>query len=224
MGCKVDRSIETYGVTPTAGYDSLEAELLARWRGEGGRTPQGYRTLTEWFNKRLLKRVYDANARETVGTRLESEYEALVGDDPILRGEVRDDLQNDGIDAEAVLDAMVSWSTMRHHITGCLDAEKDPREPTNWEPKSVDIAIDRAREKLAAAVRSLDGKDRLAGGAAASVSIEAYVSCPVCGVRRRFTDAVDRGVVCETHYGSDDAAATADDTGREQFFDGASKR
>lgn len=208
MGCKVDRAIETFEVTPTAGFDDLDAELVARWRGDGDRESQGYRALTEWFNERLLKRVYDANGRETVGTRLESDYEALTGDDLLLREEVKDDLRADGIDADAVVDGMVSWSTMRHHLTGCLDAEKEPQEPTDWEPRSVDIATDRAETKLADAVRSLAGKDRLAGGDEATVAVEAYVSCPVCGVRRRFADALDQGTVCETHFGEDGGVET----------------
>lgn len=201
MACKVDRAITTFEVTPTAGFDDLDAELVARWRGDGDCEAQGYRSLTEWFNKRLLKRVYDASGRETVGTRLESDYEALVGDDPLVREEVKDDLRTDGIDADAVVDGMVSWSTMRHHVKGCLDAEKAAPEPTDWEPRSVEIATDRAEEKLADAVRSLAGKERLAGGGEATVAVEAYLSCPVCGVRRRFADALDRGTVCETHFG-----------------------
>lgn len=209
MGCKVDRAIATFEVTPTGGFDDLDAELVARWCGDGDRESQGYRSLTEWFNRRLLKRVFDANGRETVGTRLESDYEALTGDDQLLREEVMDDLRADGIDADAVVDAMVSWSTMRHHVKGCLEAEKEYREPTNWEPQSVEIATDRAEEKLADAVRSLAGKGRLTGGEDATVTVEAYLTCPQCGVRRRFTDALEAGVVCETHFGDD---AAMDDT------------
>jgi hypothetical protein len=212
MVCKVDRVTTTFDVAATAGFDDVDAELLARWRGEGDRTPQGYRPLTEWFNTRLLKRVYDVNGRETVGTRLESDYEALAGDDELLREEVKDDLRADGIDADAVVDGMVSWSTMRHHLTGCLDAEKEAGDPSDWEPRSVDIALDRAEEKLSDAVRALAGKGRLAGGDAATASVEAYLSCPECGVRRRFADALAQGAVCETHFEPDAVPETDPDT------------
>lgn len=206
MSCKVDRAVAAYGLTPTGAFDDLDGELVARWRGAGDREAQGYRSLTEWFNRRLLKQVYDANGRETVGTRVESDYRALRGDDRLLAEEVKDDLRGDGIDADAVADALVSWSTMRHHLKDCLGAEKatgtgsESESPSEWERESVAIAVDRAEEKLADAVRSLSGKGRLAGGAEASLSVEAYLSCPVCGVRRRFADALQRGAVCERHF------------------------
>lgn len=208
MPCKVDRAVATYGLTPPGPFEDVDGELVARWRGEGDREAQGYRSLTEWFNKRLLKQVYDASGRETVGTRVEGDYRALRGDDRLLREEVKDDLRGDGIDADAVADALVSWSTMRHHLKDCLDAEKatgdgESGAPSEWERESVAIAVDRAEEKLADAVRSLSGKGRLAGGQEASLSVEAYLSCPVCGVRRRFTDALQRGTVCERHFDAD---------------------
>lgn len=205
MSCKVDRVADSFEVTPTPAFDDLDAELLARWRGDGDREAQGYRSLTAWFNKRLLKGVYDANGRDTVGTRLDSEYEALTGDDRLLREEVCDDLRSDDIDADAVTDALVSWSTMRHHIKGCLDGEKPTTEPSDWERRSVEIATDRAEEKLSDAVRSLAGKGTISGGDEATATVEAYLSCPECGVRRRFADALERGAVCEQHLGRLDA-------------------
>ena len=227
MPCKVDRAVAAYGLTAPGRFEDVDDELVARWRGAGDREAQGYRSLTEWFNKRLLKQVYDANGRETVGTRVEGDYRALRGDDRVLREEVKDDLRGDGIDADAVADALVSWSTMRHHLKDCLGAEKatetgsgEARSPSGWERQSVAIATDRAEEKLADAVRSLSGKGRLAGGEEASLSVEAYLSCPVCGVRRRFTDALQRGTVCERHFDADEDA-TPSESGSPPRSDGA---
>jgi hypothetical protein len=202
MACKVDRAVDRFDLTATAGHEGVDAELLARWRGED-RPEQGYRTLTDWFNRRLLRRVYDDHGRETVGTRVESDYEALTGDDRLLREEVLDDMRADGIAADAVADALVSWSTMRHHLKDCLDGSKPTRESdSDWERRSVDIATDRAAGKVADAARALASKGELAGGDDAEATVEPYLSCPHCGVRVPFSEARSRGYVCADHLGT----------------------
>jgi len=200
MGCKVDRAVERFGLTGTGGGD-LHGELLSRWRGEGY-PEQGYRRLTDWYNTRLLKQVYDAHGRPTVGTRVESDYEALTGEDRLLREEVLDDLRADGVDAEAVAGALVSWSTMRHHLNDCLEGSKPtPESDSDWERRSVAIATDRAAEKVADAAGSLASKGAVAGADGAEVAVEAYLVCPECGLRVSFAQARERGYVCRDHLG-----------------------
>lgn len=200
-GCKVDAVVDQYGLEPArAGYDAVDAYLEDRWTGADGRSPDGYRTLAEWFNKRLLKHVYDEHGRETVGRRLDGDYDALTGDDELLREEVLDDLRADGIDADALREDMVSWSTLRHHLKGCLDAEKAPeRAATDWERESVRIARERTAEKVAEALRSLDAKDRLPNAERAEVDIQVQLSCPECPVRVPLSEALSRGYVCRDH-------------------------
>lgn len=202
--CKVGATAERYDLDGAeTRYESLDDHLLARWTGEDGRKAAGYRTLTEWFNKRLLKRAYDDRGRETIGTRLDAEYDALTGDDDLLRGEVADDLAADGIDADQLRDDMVSWSTMRHHLSGCLDGEKaTPTATTDWERGSIEIARDRTREKAESALRALGSKERLAGADDAEVDVQVLLSCPECQVRVPFDVALDRGYVCEEHSDS----------------------
>lgn len=215
MTCKIDRVAEAYGLDrPNPRYDDLDEHLLARWTGGDGRRAEGYRPLADWFNRRLLKRVYDEHDRETVGVRLDSEYDALTGDDDLVRREVADDLAADGIDADAVREDMVSWSTMRHHLKGCLDGQKETGEPSDWERRSVAIARDRAETKVGDALRALDSKGELPGGRAADVDVAVRVACPQCHVRVPFVDAVERGYVCEAHLGSADGSSErVDDEG-----------
>lgn len=203
--CKLGSVADRYDVTPEgAEFDSLDDALLARWRGEGGYREQGYRTLTEWFNRRLLKRVYDREGRETTGSRLESEYEALRNGDELTRLEVLDDLSAAGINAESVLRDMISWSTMRMHLTECLEAEKTS-EPatTDWERESIEIARSHAASKISEAVASLGTKNRVAGGNEASVSIDVTLECDQCSTSVPLVVAMDRGYVCGTHHGQE---------------------
>lgn len=199
-GCKVDDVIREYDLA--LGDDragTIDDHLLARWTGERGQEAQGYRTLTTWFNKRLLKRAYDRHGRSTMGTRLDSEYRALVGDDDIRRQEVLADLAADGLDGEALRDDMVSWSTMRHHLQGCLDGEKAAPSGGDWERESIEVVRGGAVERLRKVLRSLDSKGAIEGADDAEVEVLVRLTCPECPTRVTLAEALERGVVCEAH-------------------------
>lgn len=201
--CKVGIVTDRYDLDATeTRYGSVDERLVTRWVGADDADPAGYRSLAEWFNRRLLKTVYDEHGRDTTGTRLDSDFEALSSDDDLLAAEVEDDLAADGIDANRVAGDMVSWSAIRTHLRDCLDAEKpDTGPPTDWERESVVVAKHVTRQKVTEALRSLDNKDRLPGGADADVGLQVLLSCPDCPTRIPFTDAIERGFVCETHLG-----------------------
>jgi hypothetical protein len=197
-GCKVDRVIAEYdlqGADPR--HESLNEGLLARWRGENGHGRSGYRTLTEWFNRRLLRVVYLDHGRETV--RVETDHEALSGDGTLRREEVVESLRSDGIDAEGVREAMVSWGTMRTHLTDCLDGRKASRSGDDWERDTVEMARSFAREKVESALSSLATKGRLDGVGRSSVSIQVHLECEECPTRVPLEVALERGYVCDRH-------------------------
>jgi rubrerythrin len=201
VGCKVDEVIRRYGlqdVDPTAG--SLETGLLARWRGEGDREAMGYRTLTDWFNKRLLKRVYADNGQEPLGPRLAADYETLRSDDELAKQELLDRLDAAGVPAEALADAMVSWGTMRTHLTDCLGGEK-PAAPaeTDWERESIEMARAVTERKAATALSALAEKEAVDGAAAADIEVQVHLTCGTCPTRVPFAVALDRGYVCGAH-------------------------
>jgi hypothetical protein len=200
--CKLGRVAASYGVTPEAAeFDTLDEALVARWRGSGNYRERGYRTLTDWFNRRLLKQVYDQHGRETAGSRLDSEFDALVDGDELTRLEVADDLAASGIDPDEVLADMISWSTMRTHITHCLGAEKQrAAATTDWERDSIAIARDHAETKIGEAVASLGSKGTVAGAADAAVSVDVTLECDECSTSVPLVVAMDRGYVCAAHH------------------------
>lgn len=209
--CKVDHVISRYELTvPNDQYDSLDDYLVERWTGDDGKPALGYKQLTSWFNKRLMKQVYERHSRETMGVRLESEYEALAGDDEITRREVMNDLERSGIDAAALVDSMVSWSTIRRHLQECLDAEKEAQQAeTNWEEASLGIARNQVVEKVSSVLRSWASKERLPDGHRADVEVQIKLACPECPTRVPLEVAADRGFVCSEHM--DAVPATAQD-------------
>lgn len=200
-GCKIEILAERYGLDGReTRYESLDDRLLTRWTGADGNEAAGYRRLTAWFNKQLLRTAYDEHGRDTTGNRVENDYEALTGDDELLGEEVRDDLAADGIDVASLEQDFVSWSTMRTHLKQCLDGEKVIRESdTDWQRQSVEIAKNISKSKVYEALPSLSKSGRLTGGADANVEVQVLLSCPECPTRIPFSDALDRGFVCNDH-------------------------
>lgn len=200
-GCKLDLVADRYSVeTADSRFESLDEELEVRWRGESGFEEHGYRSLTAWFNKQLLKADYDEHGRETLGTRLEDEFETLTEGEDLQRGELFDHLERDGIDGERVVDDMISWSTMRTHLSDCLEAEKELQTAkTDWERRSIEYAEERLLEKVADSLRSYENKGDIADGARAIASIQVRLACPDCPTRVSLTEALDQGYVCAKH-------------------------
>lgn len=200
-GCKVEVVADGYDLQPAGDrYGSLDQYLLARWTGDDGRDPVGYRTLADEFNRRLLKRVYDRHGREVLGARLESDYETLTGEDDLQRAELVDHLADGGVDAERVRRDMISRGTMATHLKDCLDGEKtSPEAATNWEGRSIEIATDHARGKVEEAVSSLASKGALPADRIPEVTLQVQLGCQSCQTRVPLTIALERGYVCEAH-------------------------
>jgi hypothetical protein len=200
-GCKIDDVTERYdleSVDPI--YDSIDEGLLVRWTGGGKRTAMGYRSLTEWFNKRLLKAIYDDHGRETLAARLDSDYEVLTGDADLIGEELFESLRADGIDSDRLERDLVSWGTMRTHLKECLGGHKEPQTAsTDWEQESIEKAIEVAEQKTESALSALSNKGTLAGGSAAGIDVQIRLSCQSCPTRVPFDIALQRGYICENH-------------------------
>jgi hypothetical protein len=211
VGCKIDSLTERLDFDEyESRYDTLDEHMVARWLGKD-RPSEGYRSIATWFNKRIIRRTYERAGRETTGARIDSEYEALVGEDSLLREEVIDDLEAGGIDAERLTSSLVSWGTVRNHLKECINVNKEvATADTDWERRSVEKAATIVTEKTEKALTSLSNKDSLPGGNQANVEIQVLLSCPECPIRVPFADAVDRGFVCPDHLGrqsTDDGSA-----------------
>ena len=116
--CKVDRVVEEYGlegVDPR--HESIHEGLLARWRGDDGHEGSGYRTLTGWFNRRLLWRVCVDHARRTAGGAGGHGYQAPSGREGLRRDGGGDRPGGGGQDGEHPPAGVGSWGEQRAHPT-----------------------------------------------------------------------------------------------------------
>ena len=198
-GCKVDRVAERYEIDDPR-HATLGDGLLARWRGEGDHEEHGYRTLTDWFNKRILRTVYESAGRRTLGNRIESDFAALTGEDDIVRDEVVADLRADGVDAAALTDDFVSWGTIRTHLTDCLDGEKSAATSADdWQRETVEMARSFAASKAEEAVSSLGTNGVVDGVDAATVDVSIRLRCERCPTVVPIDVAIQRGYVCDDH-------------------------
>jgi hypothetical protein len=156
-----------------------------------------------------MRTLYDTHGRKSLGNRIEADYDALTGDDELVYEETVADIESDGIDADELLDSMVSWGTMRTHVTDCLGGQKHrPQSESDWQRESISRARSQATSKAEEAVSSLVGADRLDDGEGISVDVEVRLRCDHCPTVVPFDVALRRGFVCETHSAADMASTT----------------
>lgn len=219
VGCKLDETVDRYDLADAdPRHESLDEGLLARWNGTDGHSAVGYRTLTDWFNKQLLKTVYTQHGRESTDAQLDAEYETLTGDDDLARKELIDRLAVAGIDGEQLRADMISWGTMRTHLTACLGGSKERSgAQTNWERNSIGMAQEKLVETVDEALSSLGSKATLDGVDTSTVAVQIQLRCDHCPTQVPLTVALERGYVCERHSRaadetSADEATTTDET------------
>ncbi|WP_049982245.1 rod-determining factor RdfA [Halorubrum sp. BV1] len=131
---KVARVIEAYEL------DGLGAELERRWIGENGdRT--SLRDLADVFNRRVLAAAMREAGYSAVESDVESAYAALTDEESgsADRMRKRRDLEQAGVDVDAVLGDFVTHQAVHTYLTSYRDAEL---------PDRSDGRIDRKVETL----------------------------------------------------------------------------
>lgn len=188
-GCKVCR------VLAERGMERYEQRLIEQWKAD---RPQrkGYRQLATWLNALILRREMERAGLSTLGDEAASKYERLTADDSAIAAEVRDALQNSGIDVESLENDFVSYGVVRTHLKECLDQERPEEESTEWEPEAIEIARSRAEQKTREAVRALVNKERLSTGGDVSVHVSVELECERCHSRVPVERALRRGYIC----------------------------
>lgn len=201
--CKVDDLIAEHGLTASGSdYDSVDDYVAKRWTGADGRTPEGYKKLTDWFNKRVLRAIYDEHGRSTVSIHLDLEYDVIVNEDSIQRAELAADIEGDGMDIDELKKTLVSHGTMRNHLKNCLAIEKDTQstaKSTTTRDKAITSAKRMAASKTENILPELAEDGVLPQADEATVDIEIRVQCPICDTRVPIEDAIKRGYICKDH-------------------------
>lgn len=185
-GCKVCRVLDERDL------DDYDERMLSAWRE--GPDRKGYRELARWLNVTLLRREMDEVGLSTLGGEADSKYERLQKDDA-RAAEMANVLEREGVDIAGLESDFVSYGVVRTHLRDCLDAEYEPGESTDWEGDAIDIARERATEKINEAVRSMVNKDTLETNDVA-VHLTVELECESCQTRVPLHRALRRGNVC----------------------------
>lgn len=199
--CKVGRTADKYDLSPGSEGD-LNSYLAARWLGRDGYPETALRPLTDWFHTSILVEVYTEYGRNTIETRVDSDYEALTGDDDERRKLVIEDMETDGIDGRDILDDFVSPPTLYRHLTNCLDLEKTSDTgdgDSEWEQNKLEYTRQVARENVEDVLRSWENKGEVPNATQSDISVRLYVECPVCLTQVDIDRAHRRGYVCDEH-------------------------
>ena len=185
--CKVGQLSEEYD------FD-INDELVARWTGESGES-ESVRTLSDYFNRRLLRAEMRNADIELVEGRVENLYELLTDEDRLeaVRLQAHSTLEGNGVDVDRVTDQFISHQTMYRHLRNCLGAEKGRNELSVEKERNRIHSVQRRSESVVD-----DAVTRLRDGGELDVDefevlINFRVTCEYCGTLYDITDFLDTG-------------------------------
>lgn len=187
--CKVGRVADQYDL------DGMHETLAARRSGEDG-SPASLRTLADEFNQAVLRAAMRPHGAGMLDGEVENGYRLLTADDVSrgMRTRARKQLENDGVDVEAVEASFVSHPTMGRHLETCLSVEPEPeeRDPIEAAKDRVFKLLSRTEAVVGNTIEGLAAADRIAAGAVA-VTVDVRVTCERCGVQATAASFIDRG-------------------------------
>lgn len=189
-GCKVCRVLDDREL------GRLDDELVGRWHGESGER-MGYRRLADWLNATLLRREMERAGVATGGGEARSRYDRLTGDDEATAAAVTDLLRREGVAVDALRDDFVSYSVVRTHLQDCLDEEREPAPPAEWEAGRLEQLAAYTAAEASDAVRSLVNKGELEAGGDIEPEVTIRVTCTDCGAAVPIDDALAAGAFCD---------------------------
>jgi hypothetical protein len=186
--CKVGTLAREYD------FSDVNDELVARWTGATGED-ESVRSLTDYFNRQLLRTELKHADVTLVEGRVENLYDLLTDDDRLEadRMQARSTLEGKQIDVDTLESQFVSHQTMYRHLRNCLSANKDRNK----------LSVEKERDRIhsvqhrAEAVVD-DSVSRLRDGGKLDlgeyeVLINFRVICEDCGSLSDVTDIIEDG-------------------------------
>lgn len=184
-GCKIGRDIDTYSLS------NLNQDLLYQYHDEDA----SLRDLASYVNRRILNAalteaeedVFDSD-QELFGAldrddAIAAIYEALATDDvPAERqARVRTQLEQSGIDLDAIMDDWVTHPTVRSHLRECLDVDTSPSSDIDLADatNTIQWARSRCEGVVKKVLQRLEANTPL-GIASPEVSVSVRITCTEC--------------------------------------------
>lgn len=183
--CKVDRVIETRGLT------DIDDRLQRRW-SDG----ESLRDLEQFFNRAVLQAAMSEAGMETIDGESSNLYRLLT-DDEVTAGErieAESRLRRSGVDPGSVTDDFVSYQTVRTHLNDCLGIQTSRESSfTAGEARStVHKLVSRLESVTLRTIERLC-RDETLSIVAPSVTVSIRVACSECNDECAFSTLLDRG-------------------------------
>lgn len=163
--------------------DGIHGELERQWTEAG----TSIRTLTEQFNRRVLRAGFEASDRTPIDGEIDNLYRVLTGEeiDAGSRTQARERLRRNDVPIEELEGQFVSHQTLYRHLRNCLAVTHEADDRTTAE--LIDTWRDRIRA-LQARTGSVTerGVSQLSDGDAVDIGdfdvlVEVNVICNDCG-------------------------------------------
>lgn len=168
--------------------------LESAWTGDG-RERMSLRDLAEAFNRRVLGAAMRAAGMDPLPGEVESAYETLTDDETSsgARVELRNRLEWEGVDVDAVEEDFVTHQAIHTYLTKYRGVA---REPAATDPQKEAETIDRLRGRTKAvttgSIERLVGREELDIGAF-DVLVDVRVVCNDCGTQYQVGELLERG-------------------------------
>lgn len=189
----IDRRYKVGRVLAERNLEGFAARLETRWTEEG----ESLRDLADRLNRRVLEAAMVEAGLDPLAGEVENAYRLLTEEDvsPGMRVQQRRELEEAGVDVEAIERDFVTHQAVHTYLIEALGAEK--RDATASEQVERDRdALRRLRGRVesvtASTVERLEDTDRLTMGAF-DVFVDVSVYCRDCGTQRSVDDLLDRG-------------------------------
>jgi hypothetical protein len=188
--CKIDRTAAAYDI-------SRETERLGEyWTRNDER--YSLRELAVHFNHQLLRAAMERAGLNPLDGEVENTYRLLTDDEvsPGMRTQARNRLQKHEIDIDQLQADFVSYGTVRRHLKGCLDAEREPTDTDNNPADAGAQHIAALQHRTAAVTENTLSQLQAAGDI--DVFVDITISCSECGMHATAQEFIDSdGCHCE---------------------------
>ncbi|MFB6139804.1 MAG: rod-determining factor RdfA [Halosimplex sp.] len=186
---KVARLVSAYGLAEFAD------ELVERWTAEAGERTS-LRDLADEFNRRLLRARMRETGRSPMERTVRRTYEALTADDVSegRRAEVRNELERDGVDVDALLADFVSHQSVHTYLTTVRGASPPSADvdPVDSDVETIRRLIGRTTSVAGGTLERHRDAERLVLGDF-DVFLDLRVLCHECGADRDVVELLEAG-------------------------------